>query len=673
MSALFVISTHLAAQTTAYVSTGAGNQILTIANADGVNGSPAVSVLCTGDSTFVPEDVVVGPDGLLYIADTTFNRIWRLDPGNPPSSCNLAEKIYDANGATGCTDPSSGILPAPSISCPSAPEGPSFVSEPNSTSTGSLDMVFNTHGPSATGVWKMQGIASLPSGCSAALTCTLPKPARVIQPFTTAGEGIEFDILGNMLMVDQANGKVFRKTPPFSGTASAFISSLSSPFGIAVNACGDILVASGTNVNRYNATTGAAFSDHLSFSNTDKPKFLEVDSGNRLYVVTASKESGQGGKVWRINPASSTNPISSCTLPSGPPPAPIADLGGLKKTVAGLDSGNALGLGVSATNFTSQVQCFTASGAANGKLYNFGHHTIFLSCDNLIQPFCMKVTALKSRPTNGSQPEVAFTLPFSCPSSATGTFTVPNPVCMHYGSQHGFCTQYVEQTCTAPSCATPVPDTNVCSSFTFKIGFFSDDLVDLPGAAHVEVPGEESVPPQTIAANPYNQCVTQDFYTAPGPGLDYAARGTNSKHVVFNSDLAFNGVITLNSPVSSCGIASLTCNPQFNFGQNISTKFTLTDAVSGAAITQATERLSILRIQHTTNGTITNEFVPQTVVSTNNSSFENFFNANSSGMYSFGVDSSAFDPLPKGTSAVYQFTIWGNGAAPFSFNILVQF
>ena len=99
----------------------------------------------------------------------------------------------------------------------------------------------------------------------------------------------------------------------------------------------------------------------------------------------------------------------------------------------------------------------------------------------------------------------------------------------------------------------------------------------------------------------------------------------------------------------------------------------MTHAITGAAITQATERLSILRIQHTTNGTITNEFVPQTVVSTNNMSFENFFNANSSGMYSFGADSSVFDPFGRGTSAVYQFTIWGNGAPPFSFDIIAQF
>jgi hypothetical protein len=141
---------------------------------------------------------------------------------------------------------------------------------------------------------------------------------------------------------------------------------------------------------------------------------------------------------------------------------------------------------------------------------------------------------------------------------------------------------------------------------------------------------------------------------------------------MFNSGLAFNGIITLASPTSSCGIASLTCNPQFNFGQNIAVKFRLADS-AGNAINGATEQLSILRIQHTTKGQTTIEAVPQTVVATKNSSTLNFFTPNTAGQYSYNDDSSAFDPLPKGSSAVFQLTIWGNGAPPFSFDILVQF
>jgi hypothetical protein len=136
---------------------------------------------------------------------------------------------------------------------------------------------------------------------------------------------------------------------------------------------------------------------------------------------------------------------------------------------------------------------------------------------------------------------------------------------------------------------------------------------------------------------------------------------------VFNANTLFDGVISLNSPVSSC-LSLTNCNPQFNIGQNISVKFTLLLRTAPfGALTSATEQLSIARIQHTTKGVVTNEFVPQTVVATKASSVLNFFTPNSSGQYSYNDDSSAFDKLPKGTTAVYQYTIWGNGAPPFTF------
>ena len=103
------------------------------------------------------------------------------------------------------------------------------------------------------------GIASQAIGCAAASSC--PAPVRIIQPFSSAGEGIEFDFPGDMLMVDQAGGALFRKvapfvpTPnPFAGSASSFITGLLSPVGVAVNTCGDILVTSGLSIKRYNSS-----------------------------------------------------------------------------------------------------------------------------------------------------------------------------------------------------------------------------------------------------------------------------------------------------------------------------------------------------------------------------------------------------------------------------------
>jgi len=165
----------------------------------------------------------------------------------------------------------------------------------------------------------------------------------------------------------------------------------------------------------------------------------------------------------------------------------------------------------------------------------------------------------------------------------------------------------------------------------------------------------------------YTDCQSQDFYPQLSTGDPVRMTGSNSKHVVFNSDLMFNGKITLNSPVSSCQTPT-NCNPQFNIGQNINVKFTLLDATKFTALTGATEQLSIALVRQITKGNDSGpEFVPQTVVATKNSATLNFFVPNGSGQYSYNVDSSAFDKLPKGTAATYQFTIWGNGSVPFTF------
>jgi hypothetical protein len=645
--ALFVaaLPTQMNAQETIYVSTGAGQQILAF---DAKLGT--VTGVCNINA--VPEDVVVGPDGKLYVADTTGNRIFRVPtpipaPAPTAASCG-ATTIYDQGTAT-CTG-----------TCPTGPEGPSFLR------IATLDLYFNTHGTSSRGVWKIPGIAGAAKAACSDVAC--PAPVQVFSS-SSSGEGLDFDIFGKLLAVDQAGNQVVRDTvsclnTPTAGCPAPFISNLSAPVGIAFNTCGDVLVASGKAVNRYDRIT-AALLDSLSFSGNNIPQFLEVDSTNRLFVVTASDESGKGGTFWRFDPPPASALRSFTTGLTVP----------IKTSLApGIATSNALGLGVSASNASIQATFTppTHNNPGNSNVYNFGaQHSFTATCNSVLQPFNLTVTAVKSSPTDAPVPDLTFDSPFPSPSSPTSVQQCPvalvNPQCLHYGGQHGFCTQYVEQATTLGGVAIsddPSVQPNItqfCSGspspFTFFVTFSSAEFINDPGGAHA------------VGANaPYTDCQSQDFYPQLSTGDPVRMSGTNSKHVVFNADDMFNGTISLNSPVSSCQTPT-NCNPQFNIGQNINVKFTLLRNSSPfAAITNATEQVSIALVRQITKGVDSGpEFIPQTVVATKNSATLNFFVPNGSGQYSYNVDSSAFDKLPKGTAATYQFTIWGNGSTPFTF------
>jgi len=417
-------------------------------------------------------------------------------------------------------------------------------------------------------------------------------------------------------------------------------------------------------VNRYDRTT-AALLDSLSFSGNNIPRFLEVDSTNRLFVVTAADESGKGGTFWRFDPPTN-NSLTSCSLPSFTTGLTVPIKTNL---AAGIATSNALGLGVSASSASVQASFTlpTHNNPGNSNIYNFGaQHSFTVTCNDVLQPFNLTVTAVKSRASDAANPDVTFDAPFPHATNAQCPVALVNPQCLHYGGQHGFCTQYVEQATTpgglpiSDDPSAPININQFCSGspnpFTFFVAFSSAEFINDPGGAHV------------IGANtPYSDCQSQDFYPQQATGDPLRISGDNSQHVVFNAGPMFDGVITLNSPVSSC-LSLTSCNPQFNIGQNINVKFTLLTRTSPfTPLASATEQLSIVRIQHTTKGVVTNEFVPQTVVATKASSVLNFFVPNNSGQYSYNDDSSVFDKLPKGTTAVYQYTIWGNGAPPFTF------
>jgi sugar lactone lactonase YvrE len=301
---------------TVYVSTFTGNQILKIV--DGVvEGFPqaTTTVINTNVST-TPEDIVVGPDGKIYICDADQNQIRRINQDG-----SNEETVYLCN-YDGCVQ---------------GPEGPSF------NTLG--DLYFNTRNAPHTGVWKIPAaqLKSIPPGTAKAVNVV-----TAAQTGSTWGEGTTFDANDKLLFVDRSGGNVWR-FDPVTSTLTAIISGLDTPFGIAVDSVGDIFVSNSATqkVLRYDST-GAPKGVYVDFSScdcSDSPAYLQFDASDKLYVVTNHSDSAQFGKVWRVDP--------SGTPPSTGTPTLLVNL---SPPTGGVDSTFALGLGLPATTFTTVQQ-----------------------------------------------------------------------------------------------------------------------------------------------------------------------------------------------------------------------------------------------------------------------------------------------------------------------------
>jgi sugar lactone lactonase YvrE len=308
---------------TIFISTFSDHQILRVVD----TGFPSTATVINADPTATPEDIVVGPDGKIYVCDADQNRIRRI---TMTGDGNTVEPVYDfsTNSPTQCTGGN----------CPQGPEGPSF------NTLG--DLYFNTRDGHHSGVWKIPAsqLSSIPSVGGP----TVVNVVTAAQTGSTFGEGTTFDANDKLLFVDRSGGKVWRFDPAAITPLTAIITGLSNPYGIAVNSAGDIFVSNHDThqVLRYNSAGGETLGAYVDFScvgecgTSDSPAYLQFDASDRLFVVTFQTSTDfpdQFGKVWRVDPSG----LSPST--------------GTQHQLVAL-TGAALGLGLPATTFTTQQQ-----------------------------------------------------------------------------------------------------------------------------------------------------------------------------------------------------------------------------------------------------------------------------------------------------------------------------
>jgi len=252
-----------------FVSTGSAGTIYSLNPA---NGSLTQLVYTQGADY---EGMVVAPDNavadlppadpagtthyLVYVCDTANSRIWRFDPTAPAT----LERIYNGGALQ---NPQCGRI----------------------TSTGDLVVSSTVAG---SGLWVFSGITNV------ALGSGVQTPTHLIG-VSGSSEGIAQKNIGDLLVVDRANGSVLR-TPLASPNTTSFITGLSQPFGIARRGDGAVFVGSQgqQNVMQFDAQ-GANPATCQTFSDNDVPNFMQMALDNTLYVAVAGRT---GGSVRSIN------------------------------------------------------------------------------------------------------------------------------------------------------------------------------------------------------------------------------------------------------------------------------------------------------------------------------------------------------------------------------------
>jgi hypothetical protein len=286
---------------------------------DGTTG--AITVVYTGSTNFLPEDITVGPDNKIYVCDPTNGRIVRMNQNG-----TNVETVYN--------EPAGG------------PQGPRF----NSAGT----LFFNTKGSNPSGVWKIDGLAAVPFGGP-----FLP-PVNVLSA-TQVGEGLAFTNSGDLLIVNRGLGKVQCLKGPLDSCPNEIIG-LTDPIGVVVNSVDDIFVARGKSpydIQRFPSNDISLPTTYVDFSSTNnQPNYIEFTSDDTLFVATADAAM-QNGKVWKVtppvSPGANVSPTLLATLPKRQGKFPPA-----------------MGVGVPATSVSITKKIDPPGGK---KVWNFGPHS----------------------------------------------------------------------------------------------------------------------------------------------------------------------------------------------------------------------------------------------------------------------------------------------------------
>jgi len=470
--ALLSLPVAASAQPTLYVCTPSAKILK-------VNAGPP-SVVFSGTGTF--EDCVLGPDGLLYIAND--NSILRVSTDGASSSVIASGLSFRVKSLAFNVTTLYITAAVPPTGRRTSPTGAVYTLTGSPTNDG-----VNTSGP-------------LDFSGS-------PTPTNPLFATSSPANGIVFDVVGNMVV--GSGTRLDSAAPPLYTGPSALIGSGIGPVGVAIDTCKEVVYAdTATNTIRRVGSPQAL----ASFS--EFPLYLEVDSSNVLYVVTNAKLDGSGAaKVWKVDLGFAT---TNCT-PSAPvTPVLVANL---KTDLPSGTPSDGMGIAVAATN-KALTTSYSAShcGSEDETVYDFGYHRVtleFTDCANTFPSGTsanVTVEALKSLLS-----DVTF--------SGVDFANTPKPIeGMRYSPMGGFIVQY-KINVAYPN--TNPPGFSVAQAPVRLIYHFDTQEVIL-------APGVAKTTNDTLNAF-FDQNVGTDYWEAGRLDPPAGERGDTccSKHVVYNA------------------------------------------------------------------------------------------------------------------------------------------